>query len=305
MAGTLEYVGIPTSLQGSVTLRASVSALPLISRAIQVHPGHKGIITLSLTNNAEFSVQLRPGMRVAQLQLQQTQGTIAMPRTSRYHEVTKPVPTRLHEDEDLRHLGPTVEPIIIGLASTIAAGRTTAVGHLLNSHGFMFFSLVDMLKTEALARGLPTGRAELQVLGSTLRETHGDSCLAERLRSSRRWLSSRSALVVVDSFKHAAEVREFRKQRRFTLLGVTASEQLRWKRLMERRRQGDPVTFEAFQQLDAVDRGLKGIPHGQQTDRLLEIADLVIENNGTLSEFFSELDRFATELLHPSTLREV
>lgn len=304
MAGTLEYVGIPACLQGSVTLRASVSDLPLISRTTQVHPGHKGIVTLTLTSKAQFSVQLCPGLRVAQLQLQRIEDTIATPRTSRYHEMTKPVPTRLHVDEDLRYLGPTVEPIIIGLASTIAAGRTTAVGRLLNSHGFTFFSLVDMLKDEAIARGLPTGRAALQALGSTLRETHGDSYLAERLRNSRGWLSSRSTLVVVDSFKHEAEVKEFQKQRRFTLLGITASEQLRWTRLIQRRRQGEPDTFEAFREQDAIDRGLKGIPHGQQTDRLLEIADFVIENNGTIPEFLSELDRFVTKLLYPSTLQE-
>lgn len=306
-AGTLEYLGIPAGLQGLVSLRASVAHLPISARATQVHPGHKGIVTLSLTSNAQFSIRLYPGIRVAELQLQRVYDTISMPRASRYHEMTKPVPTRLHEDKDLRYLGPTVEPIIIGIASSIAAGRTTAVGHLLDRHGFTLFSLGDMLKDEAVARGLPIGRSALQELGTELREIHGNAYLAARLRTSSRWLSSRATLVIVDSLKHEDEVEEFRKQRRFTLLGITAPQEKRWERLRNRRRQGDPESPEAFQQQDAIDRGLESTPHGQEVDRLLEIADsenedCLIDNSGTVTEFLSELDRFVMRLLYPSAV---
>jgi dephospho-CoA kinase len=206
----------------------------------------------------------------------------------------------LHEDADLPFLGPTIEPLIIGIANTIAAGRTTAVRRLQAVHGFQAYSLAEQLKKLAVARGLTTDRSTLQSLGTELRNRYGDAFLAERLRHSRQWLSGTSALVVVDGFKHSAEVNEFRKQRSFSLLGITAGEQVRWERVRRRRRHGDPKTLQDFRELDAIDRGLTGAPHSQQTDHLLEsLADFVIVNEGSLSEFESELDLLVERLFHP------
>jgi len=302
--GTMEYLGIPVDLQGIVTPRASVSDVPIIANAAQVHPGHKGIVTLTLTSNAEFSIRLYPGFRVAELQLQYVDTPVEEPRTSRYHNIIGPVPTRLYEDRDLEYLGPTVEPIIIGIASTIAAGRTTAVGHLVERYGFGWFSLASVLKTEAIKLGIPTLRTRLQELGSHLRDEHGDAYLAVKLRTSRKWLGSTSTMVVVDSFKNVAEVEEFRKQKRFKLLGIDAPTELRWERVGQRRRQGDPITRENFLQQDTTDKGLDGSFHGQQLANLLLTADDVIVNDGTIPEFLEEIDRFVMNMLHPSTAQD-
>ena len=115
--------------------------------------------------------------------------------------------------------------------------------------------------------------------------------------------------MIVDSFKHEAEVKEFRKQRRFALLRGIAPQEKRWERLRQLRRPGDPDSFEAFRQQDAIGRGLEGTPHGQQVDRLLKIADsaigdCVINNKGTIPEFLSELDRFVMRLHYPSVVRK-
>jgi dCTP deaminase len=296
---TLEYLGIPFGLQGNVTLRASVSDMLLIANVRQLHPGYRGIVTFSLISNAEFSIRLYPGIRVAELQLQCVNAPIIDHKVSRYHSMTRPLPTKLEEDADLEYIGPTVEPIIIGIASTIAAGRTTAVGHLIERYGFSWFSLADVLKAEANRRGIPTHRTELQKLGSELREMYGDAYLAVRLRTGRKWLANKGTMVVVDSFKNVAEVEEFRKQRRFKLLGIDAPTEERWERVKKRRRQGDPKTLEGFQLQNATDKGPEGSLHGQQLEQLLEKADKVIINDGTIEQFLGEVDRFVGDLLHP------
>lgn len=214
--------------------------------------------------------------------------------------MTKPLSTRLYEDTDLSYLGPTIEPFIIGLASTIAAGRTTAVSHLVYMRGFMRFSLADVLRSEAMTRGIAAHRDELQRLGTDLRQLHGPAYLAEKLRTDLKWLSSKSPLVIVDGFRNEAEVWEFRKQKRFKLLAIDAPEEVRWERVRRRRRQGDPETYEDFQYRDQVDRGLSGDPHGQQLERLLAIADRVIMNNGTKEAFLAQVDKVVADLLHPS-----
>jgi dCTP deaminase len=299
--GTLEYLGIPVSLQGIVTLRASVSDIPILANAAQVHPGHRGVITLTLTSNAEFPIRLYPGVRTAELRLHHVRTPIDTPTPSRYHHMTRPLPTKLHEDRDLEYIGPSVEPIIVGIASTIAAGRTTAVNHLVETHGFAWFSLANILKSDAIRCGIPTHRSRLQEHGTHLRETHGDSYLAFKLRTGRDWLANSSAMVVVDGFKSIAEVEEFRKQKWFHLLVIDAPEELRWDRVRARRRQGDPITRDTFLQQDATDRGLDGGPHSQQVDQLVRLADRLIVNDGTVSEFLGQIDDFAMSVLHPTS----
>jgi len=210
---------------------------------------------------------------------------------SRYHGVVGPVPTQLHEDEDLEYICPTVEPIIVGIASTIAAGRTTAINHLVTRYGFRVFSLAQMLKELAIPRGIPLLRGRLQEFGSCLRETRGDEYLAVRLRMSREWLASPSAIVVVDSIKHQAEVDEFRrKQKSFRLLGIDAPPELRWRRMQQRHRSGDPESYEDFLRQDAINNGSDDAPHGQQVRQLLRNADKLISNSGTIEEFLQNID---------------
>ena len=299
--GTLEYVGIPNDLEGIVTLRASVSDFPILANTAQVHPGHRGIISLTLTSNAEFSIKLFPGMRIAELQLRHIDTPTDSPRPSRYHFMTRPLHTELYKDKDLEYLGPTVEPIIIGVVSTIAAGRTSAINHLMETYGFAWFSLAQTLKEEAIKTGIPTLRSSLQDFGNSLRETRGDAYLATKLRSSPKWLMNKNGLVVVDSFKNIAEVEEFRKQRRFTLIGIDAPFQQRWDRVLSRRRQGDSLSLDKFKEQDAVDRGISetSSTHAQQTDTLLAKADLRILNDGNVGQFLKMIDQAIQKLINP------
>jgi deoxycytidine triphosphate deaminase len=297
--GTLEYLGIPRELEGTITLRASFSSIPILANTAQVHPGHRGIISLSLTSNANFSVKLYPGMRIAELQLRHVSTPIDKYRPSRYHYMTRPLPTELDKDYDLEFLGPIMEPLIIGIVSTIAAGRTTAITHLTERYGFGWFSLGDVLKSEAIKQGVPTLRPNLQDLGNRMREVHSDSYLAVKLKTSKKWQMNQNNLVIVDSFKNIAEVEEFRKQRHFTLIGIDAPQLIRWERVKSRRRQGDPIEYSEFDEQDKTDRGLYGsLSHAQQTEELIKNGKYIIMNDGTFNEFTSKLDEVVSRILY-------
>jgi dCTP deaminase len=297
--GTLEYLGIPSDLEGTVTLRASLSSIPILVNTAQVHPGHRGIISLTLTSNANFSVKLYPGMRFAQLRLRHIATPTGPNQPSRYHYITTPIPTELHKDPELEFLGPTREPLIIGIASTIAAGRTTAINHLMERYGFAWFSLGDLLKYEAIKQGIPTLRSSLQDFGKKIREVHGDNYLASKLRTSTKWQMNKNTLVIVDSFKHLAEVEEFRKQKRFILLGIDAPQHMRWQRVKSRRRQGDPTRYEDFEEQDSLDRGISSTAnHTQETNRILEQADFRLINDTEVSKFVQKLDEIVSKIVY-------
>jgi|GEM_PF-262346 len=299
VVGTLEYIGIPNDLEGVVTLRASFSSIPILANTAEVHPGHKGIISLTLTSNANFSVKLYPGMRFAELQLRPIATRLDTYRASRYHYMTRPQPTGLYKDSDLEYLGPINEPLIVGIVSTIAAGRTTAINHLVERHGFAWFSLGDVLKYEAIKQGVPTLRSNLQDFGNKMREVHGDGYLAMKLRTSNKWQTNKNSLVIVDSFKNMAEVEEFRKQKRFTLIGIDAPQLIRWERVKSRRRQGDPDKYEDFEEQDALDRGIsQSTQHTQETNKIIEKADFKLHNDGKVAEFISKLDEIIAKIVY-------
>lgn len=65
---TLEWVIIPSDLQGVVTARSSWAREGLnIATATIVNPGYRGIITLELANFGEIPIRLYPGLRIAQV----------------------------------------------------------------------------------------------------------------------------------------------------------------------------------------------------------------------------------------------
>ncbi len=67
---TLEWVVMPTNLQGVVTTRSSWAREGLnIATATLVHPRYRGVVTLELANFGEIPIRLYPGLRIAQLAL--------------------------------------------------------------------------------------------------------------------------------------------------------------------------------------------------------------------------------------------
>ncbi len=68
LAGTLEYLSLPSNLAGNVVTRSSWGRYGLIiATAIGVHPGFRGILTLELRNLADIPIKLYPGRRILQV----------------------------------------------------------------------------------------------------------------------------------------------------------------------------------------------------------------------------------------------
>lgn len=73
LAATLETVGLPDDLVGSVNGKSSLGRLGLLIHATAgfIDPGFSGNITLELSNVAELPIKLRPMMRIAQVSFAQ------------------------------------------------------------------------------------------------------------------------------------------------------------------------------------------------------------------------------------------
>ena len=58
----------------------------------------------------------------------------------------------------------------------------------------------------------------------------------------------------------------------------------------DRNKEGDPKTWEAFQALEAIDHGVGQPESGQNIAGCVELAEVVIKNEGTLRDLEGEID---------------
>jgi dCTP deaminase len=75
LGSTLEWIRMPTCCVGAIVGKSSLGRHGLIiETAPVVHPGFSGCLTLELANVGEVPINLRPGMEIAQLQIDRAEG---------------------------------------------------------------------------------------------------------------------------------------------------------------------------------------------------------------------------------------
>jgi dephospho-CoA kinase len=176
---------------------------------------------------------------------------------------------------------------VLGVTGSNAAGKGEVSAHLA-SGGFRVYSLSDIVREEAAARGLPPEREHLIRIGTELRREGGAGVLAERLLPR---LGTRD---VVDSIRNPAEVEVLRRLPSFVLVGVRAPAEVRFARSRQRARPGDPETFEAFLERERQEN--RDDPSGQQLDATFRLADRILDNDGALDRLREAVDRLLAEL---------
>ncbi len=171
-----------------------------------------------------------------------------------------------------RKAGPPRD-LVVGLTGPNASGKGE-VAKFLATHGFSVHSLSDMVRDEATRRGLDHNRDTLIRLGVAMRAEGGPGALA------RRVLSRLKGRAVVDSIRSPGEVEVLRSLPRFVLLGIDAPQPLRFQRSLLRGRLGDGATLDEFARKE--DRENSRTEAGQQLLATLALADIVINNDGTI-----------------------
>ncbi len=168
--------------------------------------------------------------------------------------------------------------MIIGLTGLARSGKDTVADYFVKKHGFKKLVFSDMLKQEAEKRGMPKDKMTLSVLGSRLREEKGNAVLAKLL--AEKIEEGKDYLLV--GFRSPEEVDYIRNEfQEFVLVRVDADRAVRYKR----RSREDPQEQEKFFARDEYDMATKGL------GKVLDMADYVIKNNGTLSELYDKVEQ--------------
>jgi dCMP deaminase len=181
--------------------------------------------------------------------------------------------------------------MIIGLTGKNGAGKTEVSQYLVN-RGFEYHSLSDEIRREAEKRRVEVTRELLIGLGNELRTRFGAGVLAEGILSQL----GLDRNYVIDSIRNPAEVNVLKRRKDFVLMAVEAGQKTRFERSLERGREGAAGTLEQFVQEEA--RELESAdPAAQQLVATRKLADVVIQNDGSLADLHAKLDQMLPALL--------
>ena len=170
--------------------------------------------------------------------------------------------------------------IIIGITGTNGAGKGTIVEYLVEKKGFKHLSARAFLVEEIERRGLENSRDNMVMVANELRAKNGSSFVADEL--FKRALES-GQNCIIESLRTPGEVESLRNKGNFTLLAVDADPKLRYERIISRSSSTDNISFEKF--LADEEREMESAdPNKQNLKKCIEMADFVIENNGSLED---------------------
>ena len=179
--------------------------------------------------------------------------------------------------------------MLVGLTGRNASGKSTFV-EWFSAKGLRSVSCSDSIRAWLADQGIESTREALIEGGRELRRQGGGGVLAEMLLDI---LSGDDA--VVDSIRTPAEVQALRKRGDFFLIEVRADEDSRWERMNLRGRAGDPVDKQVFLKQEEAEASSKD-EAGQALDATAELADITIDNDGTLEELEMKLEEVWSDL---------
>jgi dephospho-CoA kinase len=176
--------------------------------------------------------------------------------------------------------------VIIGITGTIGAGKGTVVEYLINKKGFKHFSARAFLVEEIEKRGLENNRDNMVLVANDLREKNGPAFVADKLFERALEVGENC---VIESLRAIGEIESLREKGNFTLLAVDADPKLRYERIIKRSTATDNVSFEKFLEQEELEMESTD-PNKQNLKKCIEMADFVINNDGTIEDLNSKLE---------------
>ncbi len=181
-------------------------------------------------------------------------------------------------------------PMIIGLTGKNGSGKGEVVSFL-TEHSFHYFSLSDEIRESLSNRGATITRESLIEEGNRLRIEYGADVLARRvlakLEPGKRY--------VIDSIRHPLEANALMSRKDFTLVRITAPQEIRFERVRARKREGDPGTLKDFVAVE-VRESRSDIEKDQQLAVTEALAKKEIANDGSIADLHQKVKNLIMEL---------
>jgi len=186
--------------------------------------------------------------------------------------------------------------MIIGVCGTLAAGKETLTGFF-REKGFVYFETRQIIIEELKKLGLELSRKNMQDWADEQRKKFGVGALMKIMLE--RAQKDPAKHYMFDSLRNDGEAEFMRKNfKDFVLIGVDAPREIRFKRAVARAKPSDPVIWEEFLKVDERDLNDASNPLGQQTQKLLDMADFKIVNDKDLESAQKQVEDIYRKLFN-------
>jgi dephospho-CoA kinase len=197
--------------------------------------------------------------------------------------------------------------LFVGVTGLPGSGKDEFIGFLWkiinkNNINFLYYSLSDELREEVRKKDLPVMRSVLREVAHGLRKKYGRGVLAKLLSQKILKELNKSKdfnlVVVIDAIRNPEEVNVFKKEMKskFFLVAITAPIELLIERLSRRARYDE--SKEVIKEKDKArvmlikELGEDEPSHGHNVNKCIFDADYIIDNSGTIEEFYKKIIEF-------------
>ncbi|MDP2656389.1 MAG: AAA family ATPase [bacterium] len=172
---------------------------------------------------------------------------------------------------------------VIGITGQPGSGKDTVADYLAQN-GFKHISLGDTIREIMTELGFSLDRPTMHKYTKDLFLAGGTRVITSKV------IDQITGHAVVSGFRNRLQIEHFKEVfgNLFLFVCVDAPIELRYSRVSSRQREGDRVTFEEFKIQEDHERSNDVGSH--EVDRIIEIADLSIENSGTREELLAQLN---------------
>ncbi|PIS05623.1 MAG: hypothetical protein COT81_00045 [Candidatus Buchananbacteria bacterium CG10_big_fil_rev_8_21_14_0_10_42_9] len=179
--------------------------------------------------------------------------------------------------------------IVIGACGHIAAGKTTIFEHLEKNYDVDYARFSDPLRNIADILGIEKNRENLQKLSTLLRENFDQAFLSKAIRAYID--RSNHNYIYIDGIRRLPDITYLKDLPNFFLIAINADLKTRYERITTRNENPDDQskTWEAFQAEAKQESEL-------QINEVMEHAAFTVNNNGTIDEFYSQIDNIMQKI---------
>ena len=174
--------------------------------------------------------------------------------------------------------------IILGFTGEMACGKGTASQYLAEKHKANSYRFSTMLRDVLDRLYLDQSRENMQEISKVLRKNFGEDLMAKVITDDVK--NDKGEVVVVDGVRRMADIKYLGEIPEFKFIYIDVDLETRYERMKIRNEnEGDSEkTLEEFKKEHEQESEL-------QIRDLKEKADFVIDNNGSLEEFYSQIEK--------------
>ncbi len=178
--------------------------------------------------------------------------------------------------------------IVIGITGHPASGKDTIADYLIEK-GFTKYTMGDIIREEMRSLGLSLDRPSMSKFIEKKKREAGLDYICKIILTK---LKDKTA---VPGIRSTEEVKTFRKELgdKFILIAVQTHIERRHKWAQDRNREGDQITLEQFKAQEDKERD--DYASGLEVDRVIELADYMIDNDGTREDLFKKVDELVSK----------